>query len=96
MTGNATGERVFNARILLEHALQEIRVATQPDQYELGLAVSAVAEMLIALRDASRRLGVDPPDLADLRLWALTLVDQATRPRRRGQRRADRPASLLP
>jgi hypothetical protein len=80
---SATGERLSNARILLVHAVEEIESETRPDLYELGLAVSATAETFIALRHASRRLGVDPPDLADLRPWALTLFDQATRPRPR-------------
>jgi hypothetical protein len=75
-----TGERLFNGRVLLEHAAEEIRAEALPDTYEVGLAVSAVAETLIALRDASRRLGVAPPDLQDLRPWALTLVERATQP----------------
>ena len=81
-------ERTFNGRVLLEQVAAEIRADSKPDPHELGLAVSATADVLDVLYKASRILGVDPPELANLRPWALTLIERATRPspRRRWQR----------
>jgi hypothetical protein len=73
-------ERGFNARVLLEHAAGEIRADLRPDPYEVGLAVSAMADVLGVLSKVSRTLGVEPPEVADLRPWALTLIERATRP----------------
>ena len=81
-------DRAFNGRVLLEHAAGELRADLRPDPYEIGLAVGAAAEVLELLDKASRTLGVDPPELANLRPWALTLIEHATRAaqgrRRRG------------
>lgn len=80
-------DRSFNGRVMLELAVKEIAADIHPDPYEIGLAVGATAHLLEVLYKASRTLGVDPPELANLRPWALTLVEQATRPanhRRRG------------
>jgi hypothetical protein len=81
-------ERAFNGRVLLEHAAKEIAADLHPDPYEIGLAVSATADLVDVLDRASRGLGVDPPELANLRPWALTLIEHATRAaqgrRRRG------------
>ena len=79
-------ERTFNGRVLLEHAAKEFRADALPDLYELGLAVSATAEVLEVLYRASRTLGVDPPELANLRPWALTLIERATLPKPRRRR----------
>lgn len=73
-------ERSFNGRVLLEQVAGEIRADIHPDPYEIGLAVSATADVLEVLYKASRTLGVDPPELANLRPWALTLIEQATGP----------------
>jgi hypothetical protein len=75
-------DRAFNGRVLLEHAAGELRADLRPDPYEIGLAVGAAAEVLEVLDKASRTLGVDPPELASLRPWALTLIEHATRPAR--------------
>jgi hypothetical protein len=72
-------ERAFNGRVLLEHAVKEIAADLQPDPYEIGLAISGTADLVDVLDRASRRLGVDPPELASLRPWALTLIERATR-----------------
>jgi hypothetical protein len=77
------GERSFNGRVLLEQVAGEIRADVHPDPYEIGLAVSATADVLEVLHKASRSLGVDPPELANLRPWALTLIERATAPSRR-------------
>jgi hypothetical protein len=63
----AMSGQAFNGRVLLEHAAKELRADSWPDPYEVGLAISATAEVLEALRRASRTIGVDPPELADLR-----------------------------
>ena len=73
-------DRAFNGRVLLEHAAGELRADLHPDPYEVGLAVSATADVLDALYRASRALGVDPPELANLRPWALSLGERATAP----------------
>lgn len=72
-------ERAFNGRVLLEQAANQVAADLHPDPYEIGLAVSATADVLDALNRASRRLGIDPPELANLRPWALTLIEQASR-----------------
>ncbi len=72
-------DQAFNGRVLLEHAAKEIAADLHPDPYEIGLAVSATADVLDVLYKASHRLGVDPPELANLRPWALTLIERATR-----------------
>jgi hypothetical protein len=72
-------DRAFNGRVLLEHAAGELRADLRPDPYEIGLAVGAAAEVLELLDKASRIFGVDPPELANLRPWALTLIEHATR-----------------
>jgi DNA-binding XRE family transcriptional regulator len=63
-------ERAFNGRVLLEHATGEIAADLHPDPYEIGLAVSATADVVDVLDRTSRRLGIDPPELASLRLGA--------------------------
>ena len=73
-------ERAFNGRVLLERAAKEIAADLHPDPYEIGLAVSAIADVLDVLDKASRALGVDSPELANLRPWALTLIERATSP----------------
>jgi hypothetical protein len=73
-------ERAFNGRVLLEQAANQIAADLHPDPYEIGLAVSATADVLEVLDRASRTLGVDPPELANLRPWALSLIESATRP----------------
>ena len=83
-TGGETGERLANARILLVYAVEEIESERRPDLYELALTVSAAMEALIALRDMSRGLRIDPPEVEELRTWAVKLLDQAARPRPKG------------
>jgi hypothetical protein len=82
-----SGERMFNGRILIEHAVQEIKAEDHPDAEELGLAVAAVSDLLEVLRTRSLRLEVPVieglPDLAAMHAWGLRLVDRA-RPRRFG------------
>ena len=80
-------DRAFNGRVLLEHAAGELRADLRPDPYEIGLAVGAAAEVLELLDKASRTFGVDPPELANLRPWALTLIEHATRAARGRRRR---------
>jgi hypothetical protein len=83
-TRGESGERLANARILLVYAVKEIESERRPDPYELALTVSAAVEALIALCDKSRGLRIDPPEVEELRAWALTLLDHATRPRPKG------------
>jgi hypothetical protein len=58
----------FNGRILVEHAVQEIKAEGHPDADELGLAVAAAGDLLEVLQTASLRLEVPAveglPDLA--------------------------------
>jgi hypothetical protein len=80
------GERLFNGRVLLEHAIEEISAERGVDAAELGVAVAAAADLLQALQDASDRLEVrtaELPDLAAMHAWSLRLMDRGTR-RRRG------------
>jgi hypothetical protein len=79
-----SGERLANARILLVYAADEIESERRPDPYELAVTVSAAVEALIALCDKSRRLRIDPPEVEELRAWALRLHDHATKPRPKG------------
>jgi hypothetical protein len=74
--------------VLLEHAAGEIRADLRPDPYEVGLAISATADALDVLSRASRALGLDPPELANLRPWALTMIERATARRPRPCRRS--------
>jgi hypothetical protein len=83
-TRGESGERLANARILLVYAVKEIESERRPDPYELALTVSAAVEALIALCDKSRRLRIDPPEVEELRAWALRLLDHATSPRPKG------------
>jgi predicted helicase len=72
---------VFNGRVLLEHAAEEIRAETSLDSAGLGVAVAVAAEVLHALGQASRRLEVptaDVPDLASMHAWSLRPVDRGT------------------
>ena len=83
------GERLFNGRVLIEHAVQEIRAERGVDAAELGVAIAAAADLLQVLQDASGRLEVrtaDLPDLAAMHAWSLRLLDRGTR-RRRGMLR---------
>ncbi len=77
-------ERAYNGRVLLEFAAKELRAEadadSQPDPFEVGLAVSATSQVLSALARASRTLGVTPPTLADLGTWALALAEQGPGP----------------
>lgn len=66
--------------MLLEHAARELRAELHPDPCEMGLAVSAAGEVLEVLCRASRGLEIDPPDLIDLRPWALSLIERASGP----------------
>lgn len=80
-----SGDRLFNGRVLLEHAAQEIKAESSVDPAELGVAVAATADILQALADASRRLEVrtaDVPDLAAMHAWSLRLLDKGSRHRR--------------
>lgn len=80
------GERTFNGRVLIEHAVQEIRAERGVDAAELGVAVAAAADLLQVLQEASGRLEVrtaELPDLAAMHAWSLRLLDRGTR-RRRG------------
>ncbi len=84
-----SGERLFNGRVLLEHAVEEIRAERGVDAAELGVAVAAAADLLQVLQDASGRLEVrtaDLPDQAAMHAWSLRLLDRGTR-RRRGMLR---------
>ncbi len=75
-----SGERTFNGRILVEHAVQEIKAEGHPDADELGLAVAAAGDLLEVLRTASLRLEVPAvgglPDLAAMHPWSLRLMDR--------------------
>jgi hypothetical protein len=62
-----SGERMFNGRILIEHAVQEIKAEDHPDAEELGLAVAAVSDLLEVLRTRSLRLEV--PVIEGLPIW---------------------------
>lgn len=76
------GERLFNGRCLLEHAAEQISRETSVDPAELGVAVAAAADVLLALQDASVRLQVptaDLPDLAAMHAWSLRLVDKGAK-----------------
>lgn len=78
------GERVFNGRVLLERAAQEIRGEISVDPAELGVAVAAAADVLQALQEASVRLRVptaEVPDLAAMHGWSLRLVERGSRRR---------------
>ena len=80
------GERLFNGRVLLEHAVEEIRAERGVDAAELGVAVAAAADLLQVLQDVSGRLEVptaELPHLAAMHAWSLRLLDRGTR-RRRG------------
>lgn len=80
-----SGDRLFNGRVLLEHAAEEIRAETSLDAAELGVAVAAAADVLAVLQDASRKLEVGPadvPDRAAMHAWSLRLLDRGMRPRR--------------
>jgi hypothetical protein len=80
------GDHLFNGRVLLERAVQEIHVEMGVDPAELGVAVAAAADLLQALQEASQRLEVrtaEVPDLAAMHAWALRLLDKGSK-RRRG------------
>ena len=80
------GDRLFNGRVLLERAAEEIRGEISLDPAELGVAVAAAADVLQALQEASVRLGVrtaEVPDLAEMHGWSLRLVDKGSRRRLR-------------
>jgi hypothetical protein len=79
-----SGDRLFNGRVLLEHAAEEIKAETSLDAAELGVAVAAAGDVLQALQDASRKLEVRPadvPDQAAMHAWSLRLLDRGTRRR---------------
>ena len=81
-----SGDRLFNGRVLLEHAAHEIKAETNVDPAELGVAVAAAADVLQVLTEASRRLQVRTakvPDLAAMHAWSLRLLDKGSK-RRRG------------
>jgi hypothetical protein len=81
-----SGDRLFNGRVLLEHAAQQIKAETSVDPAELGVAVAAAADVLQVLASASRRLEVrtaEVPDLAAMHAWSLRLLDKGSK-RRRG------------
>lgn len=52
---DVSGERLFNGRVLLEHAVQEIKAETSLDAAELGVAVAAAADLLQVLAIGLRR-----------------------------------------
>jgi len=65
-----SGERTFNGRILVEHAVQEIKAEGHPDADELGLAVAAAGDLL----EVPAVGGL--PDLAAMHPWSLRLMDR--------------------
>ncbi len=73
------GEGAYNGRVLLEYAVKELRADGQPDPCEVGLAVTATADVLDALGKASAGLGVAPPEARHLRRWADALLERASR-----------------
>jgi hypothetical protein len=78
------GDHLSNGRVLLEHAVQEIRAETRVDPAELGVAVAAAGDLLQALQDASSRLEVRPadvPDQAAMHAWSLRLLDRGSKRR---------------
>jgi hypothetical protein len=79
---DVSGERLFNGRVLLEHAVQEIKAETSLDAAGLGVAVAAAADLLQVLADTSGRLEVrtaDVPDQAAMHAWSLRLLDRGSR-----------------
>jgi hypothetical protein len=58
-------DRLFNGRVLLEFAAQEIAAADQVDTNELEAAIRATGDVLKALCRASQILGVAPPELPE-------------------------------
>jgi hypothetical protein len=78
------GDRLFNGRVLLEHAVEEIKAEAALDAAELGLVVAIAADLLQALQEASGRLEVRPaevPDLEAMHAWSLRLVERGSKPR---------------
>jgi hypothetical protein len=53
-------DRLFNGRVLLEFAAQEIAAADPVDTNELQAAIRTTGDVLEALCGASRTLGVAP------------------------------------
>ena len=81
-----SGDRLFNGRVLLEHAVQEIRGETSLDPGEAALVIAAAGDLLEALKTMSERLDVRPvelPDLSAVHAWSLRVLDKANR--RRGR-----------
>ena len=75
-----SGEGASNGRVLLEYAVKELGADAEPDPCEVGLAVTATADVLDALGKASAGLGVAPPQVRHLRRWADALLERASRP----------------
>jgi hypothetical protein len=76
-----SGDRLFNGRVLIEHAVQEVRAEAAVDAAELGVVVAAAADLLQVLQDASLRLEVrtaELPDLAAMHAWSLRLLDKGS------------------
>lgn len=63
-------DRLFNGRVLLEFAAQEIAAARPVDADELEMAIQATGDVLEELCEASRTLSVTPPELPELESWA--------------------------
>jgi hypothetical protein len=79
-----SGDRFFNGRVLIEHAVREVRAEANPDVAELGVVVAAAADLLQALQEASLRLEVrtvELPDLAAMHAWSLRLLDKGAKRR---------------
>jgi len=79
-----SGDRLFNGRVLIEHAVQEVRAEASLDAAELGVVVAAVADLVQVVQEASLRLEVraaELPDLAAMHAWSLRLLDKGSRRR---------------
>lgn len=72
-------DRLFNGRVLLEFAGQEIAAADLVDTNELEAAIRATGDVFRALCGASRTLGVAPPDLPESEPWAQRLRETRLR-----------------
>jgi hypothetical protein len=79
-----SSDRLFNGRVLIEHAVQEVRAEANLDTAELGVVVAAAADLLHLLQEASLRVEVptaELPDLAAMHAWSLRLLDKGSKRR---------------
>jgi hypothetical protein len=72
-------ERLFNARVLLKFAAQEIREGRPVDSGELAPVVQAADALLRSLYEASATLGVQPPEPPKTEAWVQMLDGRKVR-----------------